>query len=87
MYSTTSILGNIWKLKEVDERESLMLAQRHNLSLIVAKLLNTRNISNDQVDLFLNPEILDMKDETEEDPMELEAGKFNLNYIKMRRVN
>ena len=59
MYSTTSILGNIWKLKEVDERESLMLAQRHNLSLIVAKLLNTRNISNDQVDLFLNPEILD----------------------------
>ena len=59
MYLTTSILGNIWKLKEVDERESLMLAQRHNLSLIVAKLLNTRNISNDQVDLFLNPEILD----------------------------
>ena len=59
MYSTTSILGSIWKLKEVDERESLMLAQRHNLSLIVAKLLNNRNISNDQVDLFLNPEILD----------------------------
>ena len=59
MYSTTSILGSIWKLKEVDERESLMLAQRHNLSLIVAKLLNNRNIFNDQVDLFLNPEILD----------------------------
>ena len=58
MYPTTSILGSIWKLKEVDERESLMIAQRHNLSLIVAKLLNTRNISNDQADLFLNPEIL-----------------------------
>ena len=59
MYPTTSILGSIWKLKEINERESLMLAQRHNLSLIVAKLLNNRNISNDQVDLFLNPEILD----------------------------
>ena len=33
--------------------------------------------------LFRHPEILDMKDESEEDPMELEASKYNLNYIKL----
>ena len=37
----------------------------------------------DSNSLFRHPEIIEMKDETEEDPMELEAGKFNLNYIKL----
>jgi len=37
----------------------------------------------DSNSLFRHPEVLEMKDETEEDPMELEAGKFNLNYIKL----
>ena len=33
--------------------------------------------------LFRHQEVLDMKDYTEEDPMELEASKHNLNYVKL----
>jgi succinyl-CoA synthetase beta subunit len=31
--------------------------------------------------LFRHPEISEMRDTTEEDPREVEAGKYNLNYI------
>ena len=40
MYSATSLLGNIWKLKDFDERQSLMISQRYNLSPLIAKILN-----------------------------------------------
>jgi succinyl-CoA synthetase beta subunit len=33
--------------------------------------------------LFRHKEILEMQDITEEDPMELEASKFGLNYVKL----
>jgi succinyl-CoA synthetase beta subunit len=33
--------------------------------------------------LFRQQDILDMRDTTEEDPMELEANQYNLNYIKL----
>ena len=33
--------------------------------------------------LFRQQDILDMRDITEEDPMELEANQYNLNYIKL----
>jgi len=33
--------------------------------------------------LFRHKEILEMQDVTEEDPMELEANKFGLNYVKL----
>ena len=33
--------------------------------------------------LFRHKDILDMRDLTEEDPMELEASNFNLNYVKL----
>ena len=33
--------------------------------------------------LFRHPDIADMRDEAEEDPLEVEAGKHNLNYIKL----
>jgi succinyl-CoA synthetase beta subunit len=33
--------------------------------------------------LFRHGEIADMRDEDEEDPMELEAGRYELNYIKL----
>jgi len=33
--------------------------------------------------LFRHKDISDMRDFDEEDPMEIEAGKFNLNYIKL----
>jgi succinyl-CoA synthetase beta subunit len=33
--------------------------------------------------LYRHPEIVEMRDEAEEDPTEVEASKFNLNYIKL----
>ena len=33
--------------------------------------------------LYLHPEVAEMRDLDEEDPAEVEAGKFNLNYIKL----
>lgn len=33
--------------------------------------------------LFRHPEILEMRDLTEEDPNEIEASKFSLNYVKL----
>ena len=33
--------------------------------------------------LFRHPEVLEMRDETEEDPAELEAAKHELNYVKL----
>jgi succinyl-CoA synthetase beta subunit len=33
--------------------------------------------------LYRHPEILEYRDLDEEDPLEIEASKFNLNYIKL----
>jgi len=33
--------------------------------------------------LFRHPDIAEMRDSTEEDPLEVEAGEFDLNYIKL----
>ncbi|KAK3582187.1 hypothetical protein CHS0354_023723 [Potamilus streckersoni] len=33
--------------------------------------------------LFRHPEFMEMRDETEEDPLEVEATKSNLNYVKL----
>lgn len=37
----------------------------------------------DSNSLFRHPEIVELRDESEEDPLELEASKFDLAYIKM----
>src|SRR5437660_8403053 len=33
--------------------------------------------------LFRHPDIRELRDITEEDPLEVEASKYNLNYIKL----
>src|SRR3546814_12196494 len=33
--------------------------------------------------LFRHPDIAELRDEDEEDPAELEAGKYELNYVKL----
>ena len=33
--------------------------------------------------LYRHPEIMELRDETEEDPKELEASKYDLNYIAL----
>ena len=55
MYPHTSLLNNKWKIKKCDERKSLMISQRHNLSIMLGKLLTLRNIKDEQVQNFLNP--------------------------------
>jgi len=40
-------------------------------------------INFDDNSLYLHPEIAEMRDLDEEDPAEVEAGKYNLNYIKL----
>src|SRR5690625_1412924 len=37
----------------------------------------------DDTALFRHPDIVELRDEDEEDPMELEAGRHELNYIKL----
>ena len=55
MYPHKSLLNNKWKIKNCDERKSLHISQRHNLSIILGKLLTLRNIKDEQVQSFLNP--------------------------------
>ena len=45
-------------------------------------LLDTK-MSFDDNALFRHPEILKLRDESEEDPMELKAAKNNMNYVKL----
>jgi single-stranded-DNA-specific exonuclease len=57
LYTSKSLLGNIWKLKSFDERETLMISQRHNISPLLAKLLNIRDIKEVDIENYLNPDL------------------------------
>ena len=52
-----SLGGNLWKIKNADERSAELLAQRFDIPLIVAKLLVQRGINADTADSFLNPKL------------------------------
>ena len=52
-----SFSGNIWKLKQTDERKAELIAQRFELPLIVAKILSQRGIEIDEIENFLNPKV------------------------------
>ena len=56
MYSKNSLLDYIWKIKDCDEREALMISQRHNVSPILGKLLTLRFIKEEEVENFLYPD-------------------------------
>ena len=76
------IFINMYKCyKEMDcsilEVNPLILTDDNKIVAIDAKFNFDSNA------LYRHSEILEMKDETEEEPMELEASKYNLNYIKL----
>ena len=76
------ILINMYKCyKEMDcsilEVNPLILSDDDKIVAVDAKFNFDGNA------LFRHEHIQEMKDETEEDPMELEASKYNLNYIKL----
>ena len=77
MYTQNSLLKNHWKIKNYDERESLLISQRFNISPMIAKLLNIRNINLDEIDQFLNPNLK----ESLPDPYKLKDMKKSVNRI------
>ncbi len=59
------------------EVNPLILTKEQKLIILDSKMNFDSNA------LFRQKDIADMRDLEEEDPMEIEAGKFNLNYIKL----
>ena len=57
MYKKKSLLNNYWKIKEADERLSLSSSQINSISPILAKLITLRDIKNESVQDYLNPDI------------------------------
>ena len=52
-----SLNGNIWRLTPADNRQAELIAQRFSLSPLVARILTSRNILENQVNDFLNPKL------------------------------
>ena len=76
------IVKNLYKLfidKDMDmlEINPLVVMTDGNLKLLDAKMGFDGNA------IYRHPDIAALRDETEEDPKELEASKFDLNYIAL----
>jgi succinyl-CoA synthetase beta subunit len=76
------ILNALWKVfVEKDcsliEINPLVVTKDNNVIALDAK------INFDDNGLFRHKELIELRDTTEEDPAEVEAGKYNLNYIKL----
>ena len=79
---TIDIFKNMYKCyKDIDasllEVNPLIESEQGNMIALDAKFNFDSNA------LFRHKDILEMRDFTEEDEMELEADKFNLNYVKL----
>jgi succinyl-CoA synthetase beta subunit len=59
------------------EINPLIVTKKNELKVLDAK------VSFDSNALFRQPELLSLRDETEEDPKEIEASKFDLSYIAL----
>lgn len=57
MYKNKSLLKKYWSLGKIDERLVLSSSQKNNLSPILSKLLFLRNIKDDNINDFLNPNL------------------------------
>ena len=77
LYKNKSILKNIWKLKEFDERSVLSISQKNDLSFLLSKLLYLRNISEEQINDYLNPNII----ENFPDPFKLKDMDKSINRV------
>ncbi|PTV96042.1 succinyl-CoA synthetase (ADP-forming) beta subunit [Rhodobacter aestuarii] len=62
---------------EMLEINPLIVTTDHHIKVLDAKLGFDNNA------LYRQPDILDLRDVTEEDPKELEASRFDLNYIAL----
>ncbi len=78
----TGLFQKLYKLyREMDgsivEINPLVLTEQGNIIALDAK------INFDDNALYLHPDVAEMRDLDEEDPTEVEAGKYDLNYIKL----
>ena len=76
------ILNSLWKVfvdKDCSliEINPLVVTKDDNVIALDAK------VNFDDNGLFRHKELVELRDVTEEDPAEVEAGKYNLNYIKL----
>ena len=77
---TTKLITNVYKLFtaldcSLVEINPLVVTTDDRVCALDAKFNFDDNA------LYRHPEIMEMRDETEEDPREVEAGKYDLNYI------
>jgi len=77
-----SLMGTLYRAftekdMEMLEINPLIVTDKGDLKVLDAK------VSFDDNALYRHPEIVALRDETEEDPKELEAGKYDLNYIAL----
>ena len=54
---SSSLFENKWKLKNFDERNALAISQKFDLTSLIGKLLSIRNIKEEDIDFYLNPNI------------------------------
>lgn len=76
----TKLIGNLYKLFaacdcSMVEINPLVVTDEDQVLALDAKFNFDDNA------LFRHPEIVELRDESEEDPREVEAGRFDLNYI------
>jgi len=70
--------------KAYEETDSSMFEINPVLKTSDSKIMAVdAKVSLDENALYRHPDLYAMRDESEEDPMEVEAGKFNLNYVKL----
>jgi succinyl-CoA synthetase beta subunit len=77
-----TLIGNLYRMfieKDMDmlEINPLIVSDTGDLKCLDAKMAFDGNA------LYRQPDIMALRDETEEDPKELEASKYDLNYIAL----
>tara|TARA_Y100001970_G_C14250499_1_gene871498 strand:+ start:4043 stop:5809 length:1767 start_codon:yes stop_codon:yes gene_type:complete len=55
--NSLSLLNRKWKIKKFDERKVIFFTQKFKLTYLIAKLLTIREVKEDSVVSFLNPDI------------------------------
>ena len=58
MLTSESLQNNKWKLKNFDERKCLFLSQKFKIPYLLAKLLSLRNINEENLKNYIEPDII-----------------------------
>ena len=79
-----SVSGKNWVFRKIDESQTLMISQNHDLPEIISRVLVSRGVSNEDVNNFLSPKIKNFLT----DPMQLidmrKAAKRIVDAISKR---